>query len=428
MSELTVLQEQDNLVERNWRWNFAVNVWDEAFILLGISLVSRETVMPVLVSHLTHSKFAIGLIPAIFSLGVYLPQLLVANFSERMRYKKPYIVLVSGPGERGAYLLMGLSIWYFAESAPGLALALFFICLAIAALCIGIATPAWYDMIAKIIPTRRRGLFSGVGHSLGALSSVIGAFFVGQILETWSYPNNFALLFGIAFIAMMLSWAGLVLTREPPSTTLKAHQPLTRYLRQLPTILRRDRNYRRYLLSRTTTQLGTMASGFYMVYGIERFQIDGAGVGWLTALLLGSAAVVNLLWAFIADRWGHKLVLACAGFALALAALMAWLATSPLWLALVFILLGVYTAGDGVSSLNIILEFCEPEDRPTYIGLTNTLLAPVLTLAPLLGGWFATTIGYTGLFAVAVSCAVFGGLLMTLWVSEPRSSRENLPR
>jgi MFS family permease len=415
-------QEEERLVEKDWRWNFAVNVWDEIFILLGISLVSRETVMPVLVSHLTSSKLAIGLIPAIFSLGVYLPQLLVANFSERMRYKKPYIVLVSGPGERGAYLLMGLSIWWFAESAPRLALVLFFVCLAIAALCIGIATPAWYDMIAKIIPTRRRGLFAGVGHSLGALSSVIGAFFVGQILETWSYPNNFSLLFGIAFLAMIISWIGLVLTREPPSSSLKAHQPLASYLRQLPAILRRDRNYRRYLLSRTTTQLGTMASGFYMVYGIERFQIDGAGVGWLTALLLGSAAVVNLLWAFVADRWGHKRVLAGAAFALALAALTAWLAVSPLWLAVAFVLLGVYNAGDGVSSLNIILEFCGPEDRPTYIGLTNTLLAPVLTLAPLLGGWLAMTTGYIGLFTTALGFAIMGGLLMTLWVSEPRQS------
>jgi len=42
--------------------------------------------------------------------------------------------------------------------------------------------------------------------------------------------------------------------------------PLTRYLRQLPTILRKDSNYLRYLLSRTTIQLGTMASGFYVIY------------------------------------------------------------------------------------------------------------------------------------------------------------------
>ena len=405
---------------KHWRWNFFVNVWDEVFILLGLSLVSRETVMPVLVAHLTSSKLAIGLIPAIFSLGMYLPQLLVANFSERMRYKKPYILLTSGIGERGAYFLMGLAFWWFAKSAPILALVLFFVFLAIAALCIGVAMPAWYDMIAKVIPTHRRGLFSGVGHSLGALASVIAAFFVGWVLERVAYPNNFALLFLVAFIAMVISWIGLALTREPPSTTVKAHMPLTRYLRQLPTILRKDSNYLRYLLARTTIQLGTMASGFYIVYGIERFQIDGAAVGMFTAVLVGSAAVMNLVWGFVSDRCGHKLVLACSAVALVLAALVAWLAISQLWLFVTFILLGVYMAGDGVSSLNIILEFCAPADRPTYIGLTNTLLAPVLALGPLLGGWLAMTTGYTGLFIAALIFASVGGVLMALWVREPR--------
>ncbi|MCX6044059.1 MAG: MFS transporter [Chloroflexi bacterium] len=420
MIEVTIEQANKQHVAKNMQWNFIVNVWDEIFVFLGISLVSRETVMPVLVAHLTHSKLAIGLIPAIFALGMYLPQLLVANFSERMRYKKPYIMWVSGPGERGGYLLMGLTIWWLAPGSPTVALVLFFLFLAVSATCIGVAMPAWYDMIAKVIPTNRRGLFSGVGHSLGALASVIAAFFVGWVLERLAFPNNFALLFLAAFIAMSISWIGLSLTREPPSTTVKAHMPLARYLRQLPVILRKDSNYLRYLLSRSTIQLGTMASGFYVVYGIERFQIDGATVGLLTAALVGSAAIMNLVWGFVSDRRGHKLVLASSAFALVLAALIAWLATSQVWLIATFILLGVYSAGDAVSSLNIILEFCAPEDRPTYIGLTNTLLAPVLTLGPLLGGWLAMTTGYTGLFAAALLFACVGSVLMTLWVREPR--------
>jgi MFS family permease len=121
-----------------------------------------------------------------------------------------------------------------------------------------------------------------------------------------------------------------------------------------------------------------MATGFFMVYGTERFHIDGAGVGLLTAVLVGSIAVMNLLWGFIGDRFGHKIVLVCAAFAMALAALTAWFAVSQAWLIVTFILVGVYAGGDGVSAFNIILEFCAPEDRPTYIGLTSTLLAPML--------------------------------------------------
>jgi MFS family permease len=96
------------------------------------------------------------------------------------------------------------------------------------------------------------------------------------------------------------------------------------------------------------------------------------------------------------------------------------LAPSPEWLAFTFILLGAYSAADSVSGLNIILEFCAPEDRPTYIGLTNTLLAPVIVLAPILGGTLATVAGYPGLLMVAMLIAGTGGLLMAFWVREPR--------
>jgi MFS family permease len=91
-----------------------------------------------------------------------------------------------------------------------------------------------------------------------------------------------------------------------------------------------------------------------------------------------------------------------AAFAMALAALIALVSASQEWLIVTFVLMGAYLAADQVSALNIILEFCEPEDRPTYIGLTNTLLAPVLILSPIFGGWLATVAGYNGLFVATL--------------------------
>ncbi|MEZ4725869.1 MAG: MFS transporter [Caldilineaceae bacterium] len=193
------------------------------------------------------------------------------------------------------------------------------------------------------------------------------------------------------------------------------------YLQQLPALLRRDHNYARFLLSRTVAVLGTMASGFYMVYGRERFAVDGATIGFLTAMLVASQAILGLIWGMVADRLGHKVVLACGALLLMLAALTAWSATNQTWLAAVFFLLGAAISAELTSSLNIILEFCAPEDRPTYIGLTNTLLAPTLALAPIIGGALATvTGGYSTLFLVAAICAGAGALLLLLWVREPR--------
>ncbi|MBK8798203.1 MAG: hypothetical protein IPM07_18580 [Anaerolineales bacterium] len=93
----------DPTAPANLRWNFTVNLIDIAFITLGISLVSRDTVLPVLVSTLTDSNLAIGLIAALYGMGIYLPQLFTANFTERLRYKKPFVMLVGSIGERLPY-------------------------------------------------------------------------------------------------------------------------------------------------------------------------------------------------------------------------------------------------------------------------------------------------------------------------------------
>jgi MFS family permease len=272
MADETILQQE---VEANFPWNFGANVWDILFIMFGMNLVSRATVMPVLVSQLTSSKMVIGLIPAVYGLSYYLPQLLTASYAEGLRRKKPFLMLVGGVGERFPYLVIGVVVWWLAEPAPVVALAAFFLLLGTSAASNGIATPAWFDMIGKVIPARRRGLYSGLGHSLGALLGIVGAMFTGRILAGWPYPRNFGLCFILAFVAMIISWLGLALTREPDSLVVKPRAKLSRYLRQLPGVVRRDRNYGRFLLVRSVANLGGMAGGFFMVFGASHFAMGG---------------------------------------------------------------------------------------------------------------------------------------------------------
>jgi MFS family permease len=136
---------------------------------------------------------------------------------------------------------------------------------------------------------------------------------------------------------------------------------------------------------------------------------------------------MNLLLGAVADRIGHRAVLAFAALAMALAAASVLVAPSEVWLALTFALLGASIAGNLVSGLNIILEFCAAEDRPTYIGLTNTLLAPATALAPIVGAALAAWIGYQSMFAAAVVLALAGSALLRVWVREPRYAVRSEP-
>jgi MFS family permease len=408
-------------VERNFRWNFAVNLADISFIMLGISLVSRETVLPLLVSNLTDSTVMIGLVVAIYSLGLYLPQLVGAGFAEAMPRKKPFLALVGGLGERVPYLLAGIAVLLFAEEAPGIALAALVVCFGLSGAAAGFATPAWFDMISKVIPVQRRGLFTGIGFGLGALMGVAGAAVIGVVLERLPFPQNFSLLFGLAFVAMAISWLGLVLNREPASPLVHERMSIRDYTRRLPVILRQDGNFTRYVVAMTVSRGGTMAGGFFTVYAVQRFELGGAEIGLLTGVLIGAQAVLNPLWGVLADRRGHKVVLLGGSLALALAGIVAALAPSWLWLLAAFVLLSAFLAADSVSFLTIIPEFCKDEDRPTYIGLANTLLSPASSLAPLAGGWLAALLGFPPMFALAAAFALAAGLLLLVWVHEPRN-------
>jgi MFS family permease len=217
-----------------------------------------------------------------------------------------------------------------------------------------------------------------------------------------------------------ISWLGLAANREPPSPTVKPRSSLGAYLRRLPGVLRRDPNYVRFLIASSAANLGAMAGGFYMVYGKENVPGALAQVGTLTAALVGTQAAANLGWGLLADRRGHKAVLVASALGMALTAGVAWGTRSFAWLAVLFVLYGLSLSASMVSRMTIILEFCEPEDRPTYIGLSSTLLAPTRALGPVLGGWLATLAGYREMFLVALALSLIGGLMLLVWVREPR--------
>ena len=109
------------------------------------------------------------------------------------------------------------------------------------------------------------------------------------------------------------------------------------------------------------------------MYVIDRWAVsDGQAATYNIALLLGQSAA-NLLLGFLADRKGHKLVLDIIIFANILVLVLALLATSPVWFYAVFALRGMTSSGSFISGLSLPLEFADAQNRPTFIGLANTI-------------------------------------------------------
>ena len=242
-------------------------------------------------------------------------------------------------------------------------------------------------------------------------------------MDRCAVPYDDAICFGLAAVFIAISWVFLSLTREPPQPIPPASETafsMQRYLRGLPDILRADANFRRYMLSQMIISLSGMATGFLTVYAVGQWQLSQGEAGRFTSVMLIGQALCNLLFGWLADYHGHKRVLEIAVLMGILAALLALLAPTPLWFYGVFALLGGNTAGMILSGIMIVFEFAPPEQRPTYIGLNNTLVGIVAGLAPMLGGWLVGSLGYGALFGASFAIGAVGLAILTWAVKEPR--------
>lgn len=416
-------EQTEALLARNAPRNFWLNVIDGSIFTLGISMVSRFTVLPLVVERFSDARWLQGLIPAIFFAGWLLPGLFMAPLVASLPRRKP-IILTATVGERLPFLFLGLVLLL----APGLPaathLAIFFSLYAVFAVCAGLTSTAWQDFISRIIPERSWGTFFGLQAGLGGILGVGGGAVAGYVLATQPFPQSAGMLALLCFGFMALSYGFLAATVEAPQPVVP-RQPLAVFLRGIGPLLRRDVRFRRYLFCRAAIALGLVGHSFLTAAALERFSPPAAQIGLFTGVMLGAQAVGNIGLGALADRWGHKQVLELSAAMGMLALLVALVAPSALWFVPIFALVGASQAGYQLSGFTLVFAFSPKAERPTYIGVANTALAPVAAVGPLLAGALAGATGYGPVFALLAAVGVAGlGVLHWQVAAPPRVAQE----
>ncbi len=210
------------------------------------------------------------------------------------------------------------------------------------------------------------------------------------------------------------------MAREPAVPSNKPPVSQLDYLRSLPDVLRKDRNFRMYLLSQIIFSLSGMATGFLVVYTVKTWNLPDAQASGFTIALQIGLALANLFFGFLSDRKGHKLSLEICMLLSVLSLGLAIVAPSPLWFFPIFFLRGAVNAGTFISGTSIVYEFTDAENRPTYIGLANTIPGVAGTIAPLIGGWLAGAISYQAMFILSAIIGAISWALLCFAVREPR--------
>lgn len=422
MVHSTIVNKNPEALPPHYRWNFTAFLIDYVCFGIAFTLVSLTSVLPAFVRQLTTSAPVIGLVSTIFNGCWLLPQLAAARLINDKPRKKPY--LLAGLSGRIVFWIIALALLAGLARYPAAMLILFFTCLGIWAATDGFASVAWFDIVARAIPLKRRGRLIGAAQIISGLAGVGVGALVGLILERYAFPGNYMLLFALAGLAITPSTVALTLIREPPAentATQTSGQVRGSWLAPLAA----DRTFRRLVVCRLLIGMIGLATPFYVVHAADVLHLPQSIIGVFVIAQMVAGVAASAVLGPISERWGPRHVIHI-GSAIAATGPLFALATQlvgggPLARAypFIYVSLGVINNAGMLGFFNYLMEIAPAEMRPTYIGLSNTIVG-LLTLAPIAGGWLLETTSYTVLFGVAAALVIAGALL-TLGLRSPRS-------
>lgn len=401
--------------------NFLALLWHGAFLALGTAFTQPDTVIAALVVELTGSTVWVGGFSTVLAVASALPQLFVARWIEPRPLKMPFLLLA-------IYLRVfswGLLAWLiFAIGAerPFLLASALVGLLAIFYAAGGLGGVPYTDIIGKTIPLARRGTFFGGRQALAGPLAVGAALLAQQLLAKMSYPNNYALLFGLAAAALFIASLGFWVVREPPRSDADGR---VRRWREYRGQLRETARRLRVLVGvQLLTGFSLMAMPFYVVYARQELGASPQAVGWFILFQVSGGVLANLAWAWLVDRFGSRRMLAVCATLSTLTPLLAvglgrlgWAGILP-----VIFLAGATFNGRSVGFSSALLEVAPAGERPTYSALDAILILPVAFL-PLVAGVFLQHGSYTSLFSLVAGFIGLGAIL-TRWLP-PRSQEQH---
>jgi MFS family permease len=389
----------------------------------GFRLLNAPTFLPAYLYLLTGTELAVGIARSLQALGMFLSPILGATIIEHRKRVLP-VGFAVGAGMR--LCVLGIALAGFLLPPAGAVVA---ICglLMLFGLSMGMQGVIFSFLISKVIPVERRGFLLGLRSFLAGLTASLVAYLGGEYLvgpDVWG--NGYATTFLLAFVLTSLGLAMLLGVREPePPHVLEAKGVRDR-IRELPQLLRSDRGYTLYFVARALGTMGRMAVPFYFIYAGREIGMTGQSLAILTPCFLLANSTTNLVWGWIADRAGFRLVFLTSMLVWILSALVLMASGTILGFALAFAGLGSGLGGFMLSGQNMVLEFGSRQDLPLRIAVANSASEFVGAIGPLLGAAIAISVSYVAVFSVAITFQLASVFVVLFLVEEPRAQRRRM--
>jgi MFS family permease len=407
----------ESFIWANLRRNYIGNFVHGMLGMTGFRLINAPTFMPAYLYLVSGSNTVVGLGLALQQMGGIISPL-VAGAAIEHRPKIMPMAIVLGSLGRLAILGMALTGWFLRDQAQVLTLLMFVFLFGVF---MGAQRVAFTLLMSRVIPISLRGRLQAWRNAVGGLIAAVLAYFSGKYLIGANVlGNGYATTFILAFF---LTSAGLWFLqhqiREPVPPTIREPVRMRDRMRDIPALIAANRDYRWFLIMQMLATSARIATPFYILHVGATMHLDGATLGLLSLAYLGADTVSNILWGYLGDRSGFRVVLVLSMTIWIASTLLLLTLHAPLAVFVAFFGLGAAAAGYMMASQTMILEFGHRDDLSMRIGISATAEGTMATIGPLVGGAVADLLGYNVVFGASLGLLA-AALLTLIVIKDPR--------
>jgi len=411
------------------RFNVSIYFWEGMAQAVAFELANPATFLPGLVVILLRSipelegyEYRIGMgFRPLMVLGFSFFPLLGSYWAMGRRQKLPLTLRFTLVG-RIPWFLISASLFFFAMSNPLVCLISLYACFLLFSAAMGLSWPLSQDLVALTVPENIRGKLMGWRSTLGRLLAMglLG------VLAGWAqaipFPGYYVLLFLGAGVGSLGSWFILRKLKERRRAKPPARTPFKKFLVSLVALVRSDKDLRSYLTYRLLAAFFAFATPGLVTMRASQ----GASIGEVATMttlfavaIISSGVIFSIVWGWIGDRWGWKIVNVCAMACTGLGFGVALIAENQWGFFIAHFLLATGQRAVIMSAMTFILEF-GPSGEKTATSAVNSLTSLPVVIIPLIGGFIADRYGTGPVLRAAMIGIIIPTIFLVLNVPEPR--------
>lgn len=319
--------------------------------------------------------------------------ILVFTFAQALMFVPLIILAVGDVGHRGWWLVASATLYSIFGA---------------------LVSPAWGSLMAEVVPDSMRGKYFSMRGRFSTLATVVTFLLAGVFLNALAQKQlwAFAMLFGAAIVARLLSWFFLTRLYEMPrSEAERLHSRAGQFVRDLPST-----NLGKYLIFLFAMSFAVnIASPYFPVFELRDLKMSYfTFVGLETVSSLATLLALTH-WGQAADRAGNRRMLMIASWSISFVPLLWLISQNTGYLGVAQVFSGLAWAGFNLCSVNYLFDATTHENRTRYLAYFNAGNGLAAGGGALLGAFLSTRLPGVGGYQILTLFLISG--VMRLLVS-----------